>query len=77
MRTLAVTVLITLFSPLIFASETKPAPLKEIDLVTMEIPPFMSEHMPDQGAGSYALKMLLKKHGYNVTFSFAPFLRKL
>jgi polar amino acid transport system substrate-binding protein len=52
------------------ASETH-----EISLVTMEIPPFMSEHMPEQGAATYALKMIFKKRGYDLKMSFAPFLR--
>lgn len=58
-------------------AQPKPAAseLRQISLVTMEIPPFMSEHMPDQGAGAYALKMLFKKRGYDLKMSFAPFLR--
>lgn len=55
----------------------QPPPPKDkvIHLVTFEAPPFMSEKMPEQGAAVYALRQLLKKNGYDLKISFAPFLR--
>jgi len=73
--TFAILITIFLYLPTTAFSQTKATNNHEISLVTMEIPPFMSEHMPEQGAATYALKMVFKKRGYDLKMSFAPFLR--
>lgn len=50
-------------------------PKKVIRLSTFEAPPFMSETLPEQGAAIYALREMLKKQGYSLEVTFAPFLR--
>ncbi|MNL02191.1 Bacterial extracellular solute-binding protein, family 3 [compost metagenome] len=51
------------------------APKKVVRLATFEAPPFMSESLPEQGAAIYALRQMLKKVGYTLEVTFAPFLR--
>jgi polar amino acid transport system substrate-binding protein len=51
------------------------APKKVVRLATFEAPPFMSETLPEQGAAIYALREMLKKSGYTLEVTFAPFLR--
>lgn len=46
-----------------------------VRLTTYEAPPFMSETLPEQGAAVYALRQTLKKVGYDLEVTFAPFLR--
>ncbi|KYG69300.1 hypothetical protein AZI87_08875 [Bdellovibrio bacteriovorus] len=48
---------------------------KEIHLVTFEAPPYLSEKLPEQGAGIYALKEILKKTTYSLKVTFVPPLR--
>lgn len=48
------------------------APLKKVTLITMEIPPFMSLHLPDQGAVVAGLRDVFKKAGYDLEVRFYP-----
>jgi polar amino acid transport system substrate-binding protein len=68
------TVLFPILSSLLFASALA-APTKVVRLATFEAPPFMSETLPEQGAAIYALREMLKKAGYSLEITFAPFLR--
>lgn len=48
---------------------------KEIVLVTMDIPPFMSPTLPEGGAAVYALKEMFKSIGYSLEVRFVPIQR--
>lgn len=50
-------------------------PLKVFNLESMEIPPFISQNMPHQGAATYALKEIFKKAGYDLQVRIVPILR--
>ncbi|WII73134.1 transporter substrate-binding domain-containing protein [Bdellovibrio sp. 22V] len=77
MKAIWVLILIVLHTLLSFAetSTTTETPLKDITFITMEIPPFMSESMPEQGAATYAMKETFKKLGYNFKVRFVPIMR--
>ena len=57
---------------LILFGVTAQGALKKVTLVTMEIPPFMSPQMPDQGAAIYALREEFRKAGYDLEVRFVP-----
>lgn len=63
-----------LISSLLF-SEALAGSKKVVRLSTFEAPPFMSETLPEQGAAIYALREMLRKQGYSLEVTFAPFLR--
>jgi len=48
---------------------------KKVTIISMEIPPFMSPKLPDQGAGIYGLRHLFKKMGYDLDVRFVPIQR--
>ena len=68
-------VLILTIAISISSSQALSASSKVVRLTTFEAPPFMSETLPEQGAAIYALRQILKKAGYTLDISFAPFLR--
>lgn len=68
-------VLILTIAISISSSQALSASSKVVRLTTFEAPPFMSETLPEQGAAIYALRQMLKKVGYRLDISFAPFLR--
>lgn len=50
-------------------------PLKTVHLQSLEVPPFVSDKMPAQGAAIYALKETFKKAGYKLEVRILPILR--
>ncbi|MBV2168958.1 MAG: transporter substrate-binding domain-containing protein [Bdellovibrio sp.] len=48
---------------------------KVIHMVTFSAPPFMSEDLPEQGAGVYAFREIFRKANYELKVTFAPYLR--
>ncbi|WP_063243083.1 substrate-binding periplasmic protein [Bdellovibrio bacteriovorus] len=66
-----------LLSSLSFAQTSSKSDLavKEFTFITMEIPPFMSEAMPEQGAATYAIREIFKKLGYDFKVRFVPIMR--
>lgn len=57
---------------LILCSLAAQGAVKKVTLITMEIPPFMSPKMPDQGAAIYALRAMFRKAGYELEMRFVP-----
>ncbi|UYL09668.1 transporter substrate-binding domain-containing protein [Bdellovibrio sp. SKB1291214] len=56
-----------------FATAT--APIKQIQVVTYELSPFIKEDLPDGGPAISALRKLFLKQGYELKVSFAPVVR--
>lgn len=50
-------------------------PLKQIQVVTYELSPFIRQDLPDGGPAIAALKTLFNKQGYDLQVSFAPVVR--
>lgn len=50
-------------------------PLKKVTLISMDIPPFMSPKLPEQGAAIYGLRQIFKKIGYDLEVRFVPIQR--
>ncbi|WP_413944272.1 substrate-binding periplasmic protein [Bdellovibrio sp. HCB-162] len=50
-------------------------PSKKVTLISMDIPPFMSPKLPEQGAAIYGLKQIFKKIGYELEVRFVPIQR--
>jgi len=48
---------------------------KKVTLITMDIPPFMSPRLPEDGAAIYALRQIFKKMGYGLEVRFVPIQR--
>lgn len=61
-----------IFLVLILGSVTTLGALKKVILVTMEVPPFMSPKLPDQGAAIYALREAFLRAGYELEMRFVP-----
>ncbi|MDG0816255.1 type 2 periplasmic-binding domain-containing protein [Bdellovibrio svalbardensis] len=60
------------FFVILISSTLSSASSKKITLITMDIPPFMSPHLPDQGAAIYGLRQTFKKAGYDLEVRFEP-----
>lgn len=51
------------------------SPRSEVILESLEVPPFVSDNMPEQGAATYALKQIFNKMGYDLKVLVVPILR--
>lgn len=56
------------------SAKAKPA-RKTITLISMDIPPFMSPSLPEQGAVIYGLRQIFKKMNYDLEVRFVPIQR--